>query len=46
MAGRKRERAGKTDRRVCLQLNRLEHLQSLSAGSGVHHSLGAFIAPA
>ncbi len=45
MTGRKRERAGKRDRRVCLQFDRLEHLQLLSAGSGVHHSLGAFIAP-
>ena len=45
MASRKRERAGKPDRRVCLQFDRLEHLQLLSVGSGVHHSLGSFIAP-
>jgi len=45
MAGRKRERAGKPDRRVCLQFDRLENLQLLSTGSGVHHSLGSFIAP-
>ncbi len=45
MAGRKRRRAGKRDRRVCLQFDRLENLQLLSAGSGVHHSLGSFIAP-
>ncbi len=45
MAGRKRERAGKPDRRVCLQFDRLEHLRLLSVESGVHHSLGAFIAP-
>ncbi len=45
MAGRKRQRAGKRDRRVCLQFDRLENLQLLSAGSGVHHSLGSFIAP-
>ncbi len=45
MAGRKRQRAGKRDRRVCLQFDRLENLQLLSTGTGVHHSLGSFIAP-
>src|SRR5205814_1732421 len=45
MASRKPERVHKPDRRVCLQFDRLELLQLLSAGTGVHHSLGAVIAP-
>ena len=45
MAGRDPKRARKPNRRIGLQFDRLEHLLLLSAGSGVHHSLGAFIAP-
>src|SRR4051812_34060413 len=45
MAGRQPQRARKPDRRVCLEFDRLERLQLLSVGSGVHHSLGPFIAP-
>lgn len=45
MAGRERTRARQPERRVYLEFDRLENLQLLSAGSGVHHSLGAFIAP-
>jgi hypothetical protein len=45
MAGRRPQRARKPERRVCLEFDRLETLQLLSTGSGVHHSLGSFIAP-
>src|SRR4051812_42641315 len=45
MASRKPDRARKPDRRVCLEFDRLELLQLLSSGTGVHHSLGAVIAP-
>src|SRR3954451_6748007 len=45
MASRKPAKAHKPDRRVCLEFDRLELLQLLSTGTGVHHSLGAVIAP-
>src|SRR5262245_29743041 len=45
MASRKPAKARKPDRRVCVEFDRLELLQLLSTGTGVHHSLGAVIAP-
>jgi hypothetical protein len=45
MSWREPRRAGKPHRRIHLEFDRLERLQLLSGGSGVHHTLGAFIAP-
>jgi hypothetical protein len=45
MAGRKPDRASRPARRICLEFDRLEMLQLLSAVSPLHRSLGAFIAP-